>query len=610
MKKWLKTVIILAAVIILVAGGILGYRAYKSSRELKEKYDVYPSLSRVGVNDMGLYISASGNIVASEEINISTTAYGEIASQNAVVGQKVSAGDVLAAIDPQTLMDDIGTLEDEILAKQIEIETGTFSDVRYYIKSPINGEVKDIKVKEDDKDTEDVDEASDIAEVMDKYGYLCLVSPDDLMYVVTEETADFLKVGAEVKVSRYDYEYDGVVEKEEGGKTYILIDSDNIALGRSVNIYAEGSNEKIKGTAELYEWVEIIPPVAEGRISSVSVYTHEYVEMGDVLFTYKARSQEMIDLYNELDDLKSQLAEKQEMLDNLNITAPVDGIITGISIEEGTDVETDTPAYTIADTSVWVVKVEVDELDVNQIELGMKAGVSVDAYDEGVFEGTVSAISSVGTASNGVTSYEVLVEVKNNDVFRLNMTANAEIEVDFIKGALTVPVEAVREINDRSFVVVYTNPTEEEVEAAKKQMIDAEKNVSDTVSDFRDMSEEDIAELRERAQELRESGEMPEGGFGGGGRGSAQGQISGTIGGQSMAGGFENIAIVTQLSIADRLYGEAVQVEVGLINETYAQIINGLSEGDQILLPDSDASSSNTGFGLAPIRSGFGEAFR
>ena len=609
MKKWLKTLIILVVAAVVVIGGIMGYGAYKSSKALKEKYDVYPQLTAAGVNDMGLYISASGNIISSEELKINTTAYGEIAAQNVQAGQKVKAGDVLAEIDGETLLDDIETLESDIFYKELEIEKSVFTDDVYYIKSPIAGEVKDIKVKEDDEDTENTDEASDIDEVMAEYGYLALISSDDLMYVVTEESADFLKAGAEVKVSRYSYEYDGVVEKTEGGKTYILINDDNLSVGGRVNIYAEGSKEKITGTTELYDWVAIDVPTQEGRISKIYVYNNEQVEQGEKLFRVTARSQDMVDMYNELDDLKEQLAEKKEMLESLKITAPVDGIITEISIEKGTDVESDTLAYTLADTSVWVVKLEVDELDISQIQMGMKANVTVDAYDEATFEGTVSAISSVGTASNGVTSYEVLVEVKNNDVFKLNMTASAEIEVDFIPSALTVPVEAVREINGRSFVVVYKNPTEDEVEAAKKQMMEAEKNIESTVSSFSEMSDEDIAALREKAQEARESGQMPEGGFGG--RGS--GQALNTAGDQNMAGGFETIAIVSQLSIADRLYGEPVQVEVGLINETYAQIVSGLDEGAQIIISDSDSSTASSSFfgGGNPLGGGgFGGAFR
>ena len=601
MKKWLKTVIVLIAIVILVVGGSLGYRAYKTAKELKAKYDVSPSLSAAGINDMGLYISASGNISVSEEVRINTTAYGKIISQNAIVGQKVKAGDVLAEIDAQTLTDDIDELKNDIFYKELEIEKSVFSDDVYYIKSPISGEVKDIKVKQDDEDTEDIDEASDISEVMDKYGYLALISSEDMMYIVTEERADFLKTGADVKISRYDYEYDGVVEKTEGGKTYILLQTDNIAVGGRVNIYADGSREKIKGTAQLYDWVKIDVPVDEGRISKIYVYNNESVEQGERLFRVTARSQDMVDMYDELDDLKEQLAEKQDMLESLKIASPVDGIITGISIEEGADVESDTPAYTIADTSVWVVKVNVDELDINQIKPGIKAEVTVDAYDGGSFPGTVSGISSVGAAANGVTSYEVLIEVERNDIFKLNMTANAEIEVDFISGALTVPVEAVREINGRTFVVAYTNPTEEEVEAAKKQMIETEKTAAKKISDFKDMSEQDIAALKEKAALIKESGQKPEIGIGGGGKGAKQSE------GTALDGSFANANIEAQLSIADRLYGELVQVEVGLINETYAQILSGLKEGHQIILPDT--SSADDTYSSQSF-AGMGKAFR
>ncbi len=598
MKKWLKTVLILVAIAVVVIGATLIYGEYKNNKELQAKYDVVPTLSQAGVNDMGLYISASGNIVSSEEITVNTTAYGEIVSQNVLVGQKVKAGEVLAEIDGETLREDIKTLEDDIFYKELEIEKSVFQDDVYYIKAPIDGEVKDIKVKEDDKDTEDVDEASDIAEIIEKYGYIALISPDDLMYIVTEESADFLKIGADVKVSRYDYEYDGVVEKIEDGKAYILIHNDNITIGGRVNIYSEESNEKIKGNAQLYDWVEVGVPVEEGEVSQVYVYNNRTVEQGERLFKITARSQDMIDLYTELDELKEDLAEKQDMLESLEVTSPVEGIITAISIETGQDAQSEQAAYTIADTSVWVVKVNVDELDITQIELGMKAEVTVDAYDATTFDGTVSAISSVGTASNGVTSYEVYVEVENNDVFKLNMTANAEIEANFISNALTVPVEAVREINGRSFVVVYTNPTEEEVEAIKKQMIEAEKNIQTSVSDLNDMSDEEIAAMKEKAQALRESGQKPDGAFAGDAAGmKAQGNDN-----------YAAAALATQLSVADRLYGRLVEVEVGLINETYAQILSGIKEGDQIVLPGTSSSSTSTDFSQS--FPGMGRAFK
>ena len=594
MNKWLKRVLIIVIIVVLLVGGTMGFRAYNTNKELNEKYDVTPSLASVGVNDMGLYISASGNIIASEDVAVKSESYGEVAAQKVEVGQKVKAGQVLAEIDGETLKDDIKTLEDDIFAKEVEIEKSSFSDDIYYVKSPIDGEVKDIKVSEDNEDTEDIDEASDISRVMEKYGYLCLVSSQDLMYVITDETADFLTVGTDVKVSRYDYEYDGTVEKVENGKTYILVDSDNISMGGRVNIYMDGSNKKVQGIAELYDWVEIGVPTQEGKIVSLYTYNNESVEVGEVLFTVKTRSQEMVDSYNELADLKEQLAEKQEMLESLDIVSPVDGIVTEVAISKGDTIDKEQQSYTIADTSVWVVQVDVDELDINQIELGMPAQVTVDAYDEVMFEGQVSAISSVGTAANGVTSYDVYIEVENNDVFKLNMTANAEIEVDFITDALTVPVEAVREVNGVNYVVVYTNPSEDEVEALKKQMIEIDKTAAKTVTDFKDMSEQDIAALKEKAALRKESGQKPEAGPGG-------------TGAKPVTGSFANAMIEAQLSIADKLYGEVVQVEVGLINETYAQILTGLTQGRQIILPDT--SSAGDAFSSQSF-AGMGKAFR
>ncbi len=549
MKRWLKTVIIIIIAAVVLVGGTIAYGTYKANKLINEKYDVAPVLSKAEKNDVALYVSANGNIAALDDVKIYTTAYGEVTFQNVESGEKVKAGQVLAKIDSTQLEEDIDQLKSDIFYKELEIEKSVFRDDVYYIKAPIAGEVKDIKVREDDADTEDYDEASDIGEVMDENGYIALISPVDKMYVTTDEKADFLTVGTEVKVSRYDYEYDGVVEKIEDGTTYILAETDNISLGGRVSIYLEGSNEKVIGKAKLYEWVEVDVPTSEGRISKIYAYNNKEVEKGERLFRVTARSQEMVDMYEELDDLKEDLVEKQEMLDNLEIKAPVDGIITQISIDDGEDIEDDMLAYTLADTSYWVVNVDVDELDINLVKEGMKAEVTVDAYDADTFNGTVSSISSVGESTNGVTSYQVGIEVENNDVFKLNMTANAEIEVSFIKDALTVPVEAVRSEEGKNFVVVYTNPTDEEIENMKAELIamevrkiNADKAVTnqENASDSVDVKQSDKASMGD---------------------------------------------LYSKLSIADRLYGKLVEVEVGLMNETYAQIISGIEEGETVLLP-------------------------
>ncbi len=579
MKKWLKTTIVLVILAAVIAGSIFGYNAYKNKKAIDEKYDVKPSLVKTSINDLGLYISVSGNISESEDISVYTASYGRIIDINTDLGGVVKKGDILARIDNETLLEDIKTLEDDIFEKKLEIDTGIFSDDTYYIKSPIDGEVKDIKVRDDDEDTQDINEASDIKDIMEEYGYLALVSPEDKMYIVTEESADFLTVGNNVTVRRYDYEYDGVVEKIEEGRTYVLIENDNLSIGRKAYIYHETYSNRVSGITMLYDYIEITPPIPEGEIVRVDCFKNEYVNRGEVLFKISTRSQNMIDLYAQLDELNAELKEKQLMLENLDITAPIDGIVIGVSIEDDMEVVEDYMAFQIADTSKWLLQVPVDELDINQLKLGMKAEVTIDAYSDETFQGVIKAISSVGVASSGVTSYDVFIEIDRNDIFKLNMTANAEIEVQFVEDVLCVPVEALRYIGERSFVMVYASPTAAQVDAKKRELIQAEKMLNSTSQDLKDISKEDMAAVREKLEAARESGDKPQG--------SGQGEL-----GADKSGGLKSAgANMIILSIADKLYGTMTVVEVGLINETYAQIISGLDEGVQIIIPQSDSAS-------------------
>lgn len=579
MKKGVKKALIFVVVIAVVAVGVVGYNAINANKEKQAKYDVKPSLASTSRNDIGVYISASGNISAVDDIKVSSQGYGEVKEINCEVGDKVKAGDVLATLNDETLKNDIEDLEDQILAKEIEIDTGKFSDDTYYIKSPIDGEVKDIKVDSDD----------DIKEIMDEYGYFAVISAVDKMYVVTEAKADFLTVGNEVNVKRSSYDYDGVVEKIEDGKAYVVIDTDNLTRGKTAYIYGDKYADKVEGTTEYYDYVTVESAIKDGEVERVECYTNETVEKGEVLFRISTPSQTMETLYEQLDELKEDLADKKQMLENISIVAPVDGIIKEISIEKGVDAAEDQKAFTLADTSVWLVKVAVDELDINKIEPNMKTEVTVDAYENAI-NGVVKSISSVGTASGGVTSYDVYVEVQKNDIFKIDMTANAEIEVQFVQDALCVPVEAVRKIADKSFVVVYTNPSDAEIAEKKNQLIQAESNATEAVNKSKTMSQEEIAKLKEQAKK------------------------KGTDGATRNTGAFKNMNLtgmkLMNLSIADQLYGRMVEVEVGLINETYAEIVSGLDEGTQVLLPttsgDSSSSAADMAKGGMPFMGGMG----
>jgi HlyD family secretion protein len=100
----------------------------------------------------------------------------------------------------------------------------------------------------------------------------------------------------------------------------------------------------------------------------------------------------------------------------------------------------------VASLTSMQLPVQVDELDLPSIKLGQKANVTVDALPGKVLQGEVSQVSSVGTTTNGVTSYDVVVTVDNtNQAIKNGMTATAEILVQDKKNIPVLPVEALQQ---------------------------------------------------------------------------------------------------------------------------------------------------------------------
>ena len=156
------------------------------------------------------------------------------------------------------------------------------------------------------------------------------------------------------------------------------------------------------------------------------------------------------------------------------ITAPMDGIISLLSVKKGERVAGNsfnigTEMMRIADLSSIEVQVDVGENDIPKVKLGDTAVVEVDAFNNRKFKGIVykianpetSLAASSNASSTSVTNYEVHIRlllssyqdliVKGRPFpFRPNMTASADIQTQTHTNVLSVPLNAVttRSLND------------------------------------------------------------------------------------------------------------------------------------------------------------------
>ncbi|MEP7327142.1 MAG: efflux RND transporter periplasmic adaptor subunit [Gemmatimonadota bacterium] len=155
---------------------------------------------------------------------------------------------------------------------------------------------------------------------------------------------------------------------------------------------------------------------------------------------------------------KVDLENAQIQLEDADVRAPISGTIIEKLVERGQvissptrDVGGGTVLLQMADLSLMQVKALVDETDIGKIRAGLSATVTVDAYPNRPFEGTVLKIEPLATLNQNVTMFPVIVRIQNqNGLLRPGMNAEVEIHVGRRDSVLAIPNAALRTTRDVS----------------------------------------------------------------------------------------------------------------------------------------------------------------
>ena len=113
---------------------------------------------------------------------------------------------------------------------------------------------------------------------------------------------------------------------------------------------------------------------------------------------------------------------------------------------------TDVAAFTMSSDDNMVLSVNVDELDINSVSNGQTAALTFDAIEDKEFEGEVTKVGSSASASGGVAKYSVNITVARDSRMKTGMNASATITVESREDIITIPVNAIQEKGNRTFV--------------------------------------------------------------------------------------------------------------------------------------------------------------
>ena len=123
---------------------------------------------------------------------------------------------------------------------------------------------------------------------------------------------------------------------------------------------------------------------------------------------------------------------------------------------------------TIYDLSYLQMTLNIDELDIDNVEVGQTVNITSDAKEGQTFTGVVTKVSVVGTTSSGTTTYPVTVRIDETDGLRPGMNVDAEIVLSSADDVLAIPSMAV----NRGNTVLITSDSPSAVNALDQEAPD------------------------------------------------------------------------------------------------------------------------------------------
>ncbi len=141
------------------------------------------------------------------------------------------------------------------------------------------------------------------------------------------------------------------------------------------------------------------------------------------------------------------------------IRAPFAGVIIRVAAAPGDVVEAGSELFSVADLSTVYVQAQVYEKDLGQVHAGQTASISIDSYPGERFTGQVASISDL--IDPQTRTADVRCQVANPVArLKLDMLASVQFPTSTKRSALSVPEDAVQDIEGKPTVFVRTSPSQ------------------------------------------------------------------------------------------------------------------------------------------------------
>lgn len=453
-KLKLKNIIIVSIILILLIIGAYLYLT-KKSINIRDPY----SVSKLDVQKTVL---ASGRVISDTDLSLSFQTSDIVRNINVKVGDKVSAGKILATLANSSEQADLTRAKGTLLGAQARyrkiLEGASNADVIAATDALANAERTQNRLVDNAKRTL---LSSDLIAKPAKTD----MSQSDApiisgLYLGADTTSYNLFVGQSNKTLSF-------TGPEKGTVSVLNLDqpfgTKGLTISFPVNSYSNND-----------EWnIDIPNKNGKNYTSNLNAYNAAIANRDEIVAAAKskldvlkttARKADVDAAEAEVLVAKAGVASAEAELEKTIIRAPAAGTITKIDIKLGDFIELNKPVITLQDVSNLYVESNVNEVDIMGVKTGQPVDITFEAFGKDkIYKGELTLVDLGATTNNSVVNYKVKALLKDPGDIRSGMTADIKIITSSVLNTIAIPSRYIGDENNNHYVYVVKDDKKPEV---------------------------------------------------------------------------------------------------------------------------------------------------
>ena len=178
------------------------------------------------------------------------------------------------------------------------------------------------------------------------------------------------------------------------------------SAGRINNIYVEVGNKVSKG--------QLLATMDDANLAKSRLqYVNDSIELGRITELHKIGGVSQADYDLAVMSLNIQKKTYDNLLENTKLRSPISGVVTARNYDKGDMYSMAQPIFVVEQIVPVKMLINVSESQFTEVHKGMAFDVTVDAYPNEIFKGTVNLIYPTINANTHTFPVEVIVDNKD-----------------------------------------------------------------------------------------------------------------------------------------------------------------------------------------------------